>query len=303
MTDKKNFDVIITGGSYAGLSAALALGRALRKVLIIDGAKPCNRHTPYSHNFITHDGEKTGVIAEKAKEQVLNYDTVRFLNAQVTDGAEVEGGYCISTATGEKFFAIKLVFATGLKDIMPSITGYAECWGTSILHCPYCHGYEVKNEKTAILANGEVAFQFARLISNWTKDLIILTNGKSTIVEEQCDKLAAHNIQVFEEEIAGLNHENGHVRQVFFHNSSSIDLKVIYSRPDYEQHCPVPNSLGCELNEQGLIKVDMFQKTTVEGVFACGDNSSPLRAVSHAVATGGIAGAMVNLELTEEAFH
>src|SRR5690606_28226163 len=143
---------IIIGGSYARLSAAMALGRSLRNVLIIDSGLPCNRQTPHSHNFITQDGEKPNVIAEKAKAQVLNYDTIKFYNGTAVSGSKIENGFVITTQTEEKFTAKKLIFATGIKDIMPDIKEFQACWGISVIHCPYCHGYEFRNQKTAILA-------------------------------------------------------------------------------------------------------------------------------------------------------
>lgn len=174
--------------------------------------------------------------------------------------------------------------------------------GISVIHCPYCHGYEVKNEKTGILADGNFAFHFAQLIKNWTKDLTIFTNGKSTLTKEQTDKIKKNNIPIVEKEISCLKNNNGKIQKIVFADHSTFELKAIYSRPDFEQHCSIPEELGCELNEQGLLKVDMFQKTTVENIFACGDNASPLRAVSYAVATGTIAGSMVNNGMTEEEF-
>lgn len=298
----KNFDAIIIGGSYAGLSAAMALGRALRNVLIIDSGLPCNRQTPHSHNFITQDGEKPSVIADKAKAQVLKYHTVHFHEGLAVGGTKTEKGFTIATQSGDEFTAKKLIFATGVKDIMPEIEGFSECWGISVIHCPYCHGYEVKNERTGILANGDFAFHYAQLIHNWTKDLTIFTNGKSTLTKEQTDKIAAHHIPIIEKEIALLKHENGNLQQVIFKDHSTFDLKAIYSRPDFEQHCKIPEKLGCELTEQGFLKVDMFQKTTVANIFACGDNTSPMRSVANAVATGNLVGAMVNNVMLEEEF-
>lgn len=302
MTDNKEFDVIIIGGSFAGLSAAMALGRSLRNVLIIDSGLPCNRQTPHSHNLITQDGVKPSEISDKAKEQVLKYETVKFLSDLAVSGRKTENGFEINTKTGKTFQAKKLVFATGVKDIMPNINGFAECWGISVIHCPYCHGYEVKNEKTGILANGNFAFHYAQLIYNWTKDLTIFTNGKSSLTYEQTNKINKHNIPIIEKEIAFIKHENGYVKQIVFKDNSTFALKAIYSRPDFEQHCKIPAALGCELNELGLIKVDMFQETTVKNIFACGDNASPLRSVANAIATGNLAGAILNNRMTEEEF-
>jgi len=303
MIDSKDFDVIIIGGSYAGLSAALALGRALRKTLIIDSGLPCNRQTPHSHNFITQDGEQPAIIAEKAKMQVLKYDSIKFVTGLAVNGIKTKKGFAITTQAGETYEAKKLILATGVKDIMPDIEGFSECWGISVIHCPYCHGYEVKHERTGILANGDFAFHYAQLILNWTKDVIIFTNGKSTLTKEQTSKVAQHNIPIIEKEIACLEHESGSIRQIVFKDGSAFAIRAIYSRPGFEQHCPIPEMLGCELTEQGLVKTDMFQKTTVAGVFACGDDASPMRSVANAVATGNMAGAMANNTMIEENFN
>src|SRR5690606_313012 len=133
VTDNKTYDIIIIGGSYSGLSAAMALGRALRKVLIIDSGLPCNRQTPYSHNFITHDGEKPAQIAAKAKEQVLNYNTVTWHSDIAVNGKKTDEGFEIKTQSGAVFSAGKLIFASGVKDLMPEIPGFAECWGISVI--------------------------------------------------------------------------------------------------------------------------------------------------------------------------
>ncbi len=302
MRDSKDFDAIIVGGSYAGLSAAMALGRALRHVLIIDSGLPCNRQTPHSHNFITQDGEKPNVIAEKARAQVLNYSTVQFLNGLATSGKKTENGFTITTQSGETVKAKKLIFATGVKDMMPDIKGFAACWGISVIHCPYCHGYEVRNEKTGILASGDFAFHYAQLIRNWTKNLTVFTNGKSTLTQEQTDKITKHAIPIIEKEIAYLKQKDGHVEQIVFKDSSTVELKAIYSRPAFEQHCKIPEMLGCELTEQGFIQVDGLQQTSAANIFACGDNASMMRSVANAVSTGNIAGAMLNNSLTEEEF-
>lgn len=302
MIDHKNFDVIIIGGSYAGLSAAMALGRAIRNVLIIDSGLPCNQQTPNSHNFITADGEKPNIIAEKAKAQVLKYKTVKFISGVADSGKNTKDGFAITIKTGEIFVAKKLIFATGLRDIMPDITGFSACWGISVIHCPYCHGYEVRNERTGILANGNFAFHYAQLIHNWTKELTIFTNGKSTLTKEQTDKISKHNIPIIEKHISYLQHENGKLRQIVFKDNSTFDLKAIYSRPEFEQRCKIPEMLGCELTEQGLIKVDAFQKTTTANIFACGDNSNPFRSVANAVATGNLSGAVTNNQMIEEEF-
>lgn len=298
----KTFDVIIIGGSYAGLSAAMALGRALRNVLVIDSGKPCNRQTPHSHNFITHDGEAPSEISKNAKDQVMEYPTVTFINGAVASAKKEEGKFQISIDNGEHFYARKLLFTTGVKDIMPEIEGFAACWGVSVLHCPYCHGYEVKGEPTGILANGDMAFELARLINHWTKNLVVFTNGPSNLTSEQAKKIESHNIKIIETEIHRIEHEKGQVKFLHLKDRKSFALKAIYARPLFEQHCTIPHDLGCELTEQNLLKVDTFQRTTIAGIFAAGDNSTMMRSVSLAVAGGGFAGASINKDLIDEEF-
>ena len=302
MTDNRHFDVIIVGGSYSGLAAGMALGRALRHVLIIDSGKPCNRQTPHSHNFITQDGKAPKEIATLARQQVERYETVVFFSDSAINGAKTERGFKIQTASGETFSAKKLIFATGIKDIMPNIDGYAECWGISVLHCPYCHGYEVRNERTGILANGEYAFEFSNLISNWTEDLTLFTNGSSTLTAEQTAKIKTHNIKIVEKEIEKLEHTNGYLKNVSFKDGTTSFIKALYARSPFEQHCTIPETLGCEFTDEGYIKIDPFQKTTVHGIFACGDDTTHMRTIANAVAMGTTAGMMVNKEIVVEEF-
>ena len=299
---REMFDVIIIGGSYAGLSAGMALGRALRNVLVIDSGKPCNRQTPHSHNFITHDGEAPAIISKSAKEQVMRYPTVTFVNGIAVSARKLDRKFQIETANGEHFYAYKLLFTSGVSDIMPAIEGFAECWGISVLHCPYCHGYELKNEPTGILANGDMAFELARLINHWTKDLVVFTNGPSNLTPERVQKIESHGIKIIETEIHGIEHENGQVKFLHVKDGKSFALKAIYARPVFAQHCTIPHDLGCELTEQNLLKVDSFQRTSIAGIFAAGDNSTLMRSVSLAVAGGGFAGASINKDLIEEAF-
>lgn len=302
MTDNNSYEVIIVGGSYAGLSAAMALGRSLRKVLILDSGKPCNIQTPHSHNFITHDGQAPAEITAYAKEQVLQYGTVKFHDGLAVSGRKTDSGFEIETANNETFTAKKLVFATGIKDIMPDIEGFADCWGISILHCPYCHGYEVKNERTAIMLNGDMGFEVTRLISNWTKDLVLFTNGASTLTPEQIAKIRKHNIEIIETEIDRMEHVKGRIKYIVLKDKSKIAIKAIYARPAFVQHSSIPEELGCTLTEHGLLQVNTFHKTNVDGIYACGDNSSFGRALSVAIAAGSIAGAAANKELIEEEF-
>lgn len=300
MEQHTDFEVIIVGGSYAGLSAAMSLGRSQRNVLIIDSGLPCNRQTPHSHNFLTQDGEKPSAIAAKGKAQVLTYETVTFHNGVAIRGKEIETGFEVTTEKGVKFTAKKLIFATGIKDMMPDIKGFAACWGISVIHCPYCHGYEVRGLKTGLLANGERAFHLSGMINNLTDDLTLLTNGKPDFDTGQLTTLENNGISIEDRAIDEIIHEKGYVKSALFKDGTTRDFEAIYAAIPFEQHSDIPATIGCELTEFGYLKVDDFYKTTVPGVYACGDNTAMMRSVANAVFAGNMTGAMVNKELTDE---
>lgn len=298
---ENNFDVIIIGGSYAGLSAGMSLGRSLRKVLIIDSGKPCNQQTPYSHNFLTQDGKTPKEITEAAKEQVSKYETVHFYNGKVMKTFKNSGSFEVETDKGEKFSAKKIILASGVKDQIPDIEGFAECWGITVIHCPYCHGYEVKGKKTGILSNGDLAFEFSKLIFNLSKNLTLFTNGESTLDEEQTEKFNQNKINIVEGEIQRIVHENGQIQKVILKDGSEKELEALYAKIPFEQNIDTED-LQLELTEHGFIKIDHFHKTSTDGVFACGDNTTLMRSVANAVAQGNFTGAIVNKELSDEGF-
>lgn len=302
MENTNKYDAIIIGGSYAGLSAAMTLGRSIRNILVIDSGNPCNMQTPHSHNFITQDGETPAEIARKAKEQVAKYDTIHFIQDEVIDVRGENRNFEVNTKSGRTIQAEKILFATGVRDEMPSIKGFLECWGISLIHCPYCHGYEYKFEKTGILSNGAMAFEYAKLINNWTKELVIFTNGKSELNAEISIQLKNKNIEVIESEITEIIHEQGHIKSVIFKDGSSYELHALYHTPLFKQHCQIPEKMGCEMTENGHISVNSFNQTSIAGVYAAGDNTSQMRSVANAVSTGNVAGAVINKELIDERF-
>lgn len=302
MTNRIQYDVIIVGGSYSGLAAGMALGRASRTVLIIDSGRPCNRQTPFSHNFLTQDGKPPAEITALARQQLQKYGTVAFFQGLATSGKKTENGFDIQIGSGEIFTGKKLVFATGIKDILPAIEGFSDCWGLSVLHCPYCHGYEVRNAQTGIFGHGDTGFELAKLISHWAPDLTLYTNGLSGLTQEQADQLQSHRISIVEKEIEKLDQENGQVKNILFRDGSRVGLTALYVRVPFEQHCRIPESLGCSFTEAGYLQTDAFQKTNIPGIFACGDNASPFRTLANAIAQGTAAGMMLNKEMIFESF-
>ncbi|MEO8516599.1 MAG: NAD(P)/FAD-dependent oxidoreductase [Flavobacterium sp.] len=302
LSANKQFDVIIIGGSYSGLSAAMALGRALKHVLIIDSGKPCNMSTPFSHNFLTQDGKTPKEITTLGKQQVNSYETIFFFDGLAINGKKNDTSFEIQVASGEVFHASQLVFASGIKDIMSPIEGFSACWGISVLHCPYCHGYEVRNQKTGVLGNGDFGYELSKLISNWTNDLTLFTNGIPTLTLEQREKLEIHHISIVEKEIKKMEHNNGYLQNIIFKDGTKSPVKVLYAPKPFEQHCLIPESLGCEFTDEGYIKVDLFQETTVPGIFASGDNTARIRTVANAVAMGTTAGITASKKMILEQF-
>ncbi|WP_121668003.1 NAD(P)/FAD-dependent oxidoreductase [Mesonia aquimarina] len=295
-------DVIIMGGSYAGLSAALALGRSMRQVLIIDSASPCNKQTPHSHNFITQDGATPHEISELAKEQVLHYNTISYIEDLALSAHKSDSGFSVHTKSGKEFSSKKLILATGITDIMPSIKGFSACWGISIVHCPYCHGYEIRNKKTAVYADTPTALHLAPLVKNLTDDLSLIIPDQAEANMEEIQLLNKYDIQVMHTEISAIEHQHGHLQNIVFADGTKHTFEALYAPLAFKQHSYIPEELGCKFTEKGHIEVDAFQKTTVEGVYACGDNSSMMRSLAQAVQSGNVAGAMVNAALAQEHF-
>jgi len=280
----------------------MALGRSLRSVLIIDSESPCNIQTPQSHNFLTQDGKTPQEISILSKNQVKKYKTVQFFKGLATSATKTTAGFEINTDSNNKFVGRRLIFATGIKDVMPKIKGFAACWGISVIHCPYCHGYEFRGLRTAIFANGERAFHLASLVNNLSDNVTILTNGKAEFNREQVEKLESHQIEIIETVLLEIEHENGKIKSVIFLDGTKKKFDALYAALPFVQHSEIPVLLGCELTDQGYLKVNLLHETNVSGIFACGDNSNMMRSIANAVHAGNLTGAVVNSQLVEEKF-
>ncbi len=206
------------------------------------------------------------------------------------------------TEAQEKFIGRKLLFSTGMKDNMLPIPGYAECWGKSVVHCPFCHGYEIREQALGVmLTNGKEA-PFIPMVWNLSKNLKIFTHGPSTISQEWAEKFEKKGIAILQSEIESIVQENGQMKHVILKDGSRHALDALFSRAPMEQHLSAPKDLGCTINEMGFIQVDDFQKTNVPGVFAAGDCTTMYRTLSIAIAAGTKAAAFMVKELVEENF-
>ncbi|WP_129714958.1 NAD(P)/FAD-dependent oxidoreductase [Pedobacter sp. SYP-B3415] len=292
--EQKNFDVIVIGGSFAGLAASLALGRARRTVLVIDSGQACNRYTPHAHNLLGFDGVPPAEIRQKAKSDVSKYPGISFLSDTAVSAVPAGAGFKVETAGGASYHARKLFFGTGVRDLFPAIEGFEDCWGRSIVHCPYCHGYELADKPTALFAAGDDAMHFAKLLPQWAGSLTLVTNDRGTFSLSQLEYFKEHNIPVITSPISGFVHSKGMLSAIRFEEGPALEVEAMYARIPFKQHCELPEQLGCLLNSDGLLMTNEMQETTVEGVYAGGDNTTQMRSLANAIALGTKAGAIIN---------
>lgn len=293
-------DVIIIGGSYAGLSAAIQLGRARRSVLIVDAGQRRNRRAHHAHGFLGQDGVPPGVIAEKGRAEALAYPTVKYREASVTAARAVPGGFSVDLA-GETLSAKRLVLATGVVDVLPEIAGLRERWGDSVFHCPYCHGYELERGRVGILATHPMSAHLAMLASEWGApgESVFFLNGAFEPEAEPLTELAARKIYVEREPIAAIEGEFPEVA-VRLQGGRVERFVGLFLGSSTRLAQPFAEQLGCEL-EAGPVgffyKTDMMKETTVPGVFACGDAGLAMGSLSFAVADGVRAGVATHQSL------
>jgi thioredoxin reductase len=293
------FDAIVVGGGVAGLSAALLLGRACKRVLVCDAGKPRNQVAHAAHSFFSRDGIAPAELLQIGREQLQPYD-VEIRQGEVVDAEQVGDRFQVTLSNGDQFVGRKLLLATGMKDTLPSIKGFAELWGDSVFHCPYCHGWEVRDRPLAIYGKGEVGFEQAFMLTGWSRDLVLCSDGAAELSDEHRQKLIDWGVQIREEKIDRLNHQDGELTEIVFTNNEVLPRRGILLHPQSHQHSHLAAKLGCKLGSNDIIEVDEFKQTSVAGVYAVGDASSPLSQISWAVASGMLAASFVNRTLIEE---
>lgn len=291
------FEVVIVGGSSAGLSAALVLGRARRRVLVFDDGKPCNRFSHASHGFLTRDGVNPAELLAIGREQLARYETVTLRNARVTAIAQGEGGFSIESDSGELVQARTVLLATGIKDVLPELPGIEVLWGASVIHCPYCDGWEVRDQPVAVYVTNATAFHRATMLRQWTDKLTLCTGGEASLNDEQRAALARLGVLIIDQPVARLEANGDRLERIVFADGSTLDCVALFVSPKMEHRTPFAERLGCALTEQGYVQTDHLGRTSVPGVYAAGDLTSPLRSVANAVAQGSAAGAGINADM------
>ncbi|AMJ67378.1 NAD(P)/FAD-dependent oxidoreductase [Hymenobacter sp. PAMC 26628] len=289
------YEVLIVGGSYAGLSAAMSLGRARCRVLVIDAGLPRNRFTPHAHNLLLHDGDAPADLAAQACRQLAAYPTVQLLTAEATAAEkQPDGTFVVRTAQHGSFQGELLALATGLRDELPPVPGFAECWGKSIIHCPYCHGYEVADQPTGLWFNGDQVGEVAQLLLNWTRDLTVFTNGPATFGPAVRAQLATWRVPVDETPVAAVVQTEGQLQGLRLADGRLAAAPVLYARLPWQQASALHAQLGCALTANNLLQIDEQYQTTVPGVYALGDNCSMGHQLVQAMAAGNAVGAALS---------
>ncbi len=294
------YDAVVIGGSYAGLSAAIYLARARWAVCVIDAGLPRNRFSPAAHGFFGQDGAAPGDMIAQARTQLELYPSVT-VRRSVAQGARAEGdGFVVTLDTGEDLAAAKLVLAFGIVDILPDVKGLAERWGKTVLHCPYCHGYEFSGRDLGVLATGPMASHQARMIANWGPTTFFL-HGQAEPDPATLDHFRSAGVRIERTPVAELLGAGTGLEAVRLADGRRVRLGALYVAPGLRLASPIAEQLGCVLEEGPagrLVKVDASMMTSVPGVYAAGDASRPfgnamLAAADGVLAGGAASGAMI----------
>lgn len=296
-------DVAVVGGSAAGLSAALYLGRMRRQVVVFDTGKPCNRFSHASHGHFTRDGIAPAELLQIGRDQLQPYPTVHLRAEQVTSILPQAQGFLVETAAGNSFPVRKVLLATGMRDNLPPLANIEQFWGSSVFHCPYCDGWEVRDQPIAIYNNGDFALHIAKLLRNLTADLVICTGETATFTDAERQQLSAHNIPVIETPIVGLEGTGNQLTSIVFADDTSLVRHALFVMPKLTQHTDLAARLGCALTDAGFVQVNESMQTTVAGVYAAGDMTSMARAVVFAAMQGALAATRLHMELSTEDFQ
>ncbi len=300
---KESYDVLIIGGGPAGLSAALALGRMLRSALVCDDRRPRNAPSVHLNNFPSRDGLHPAKWREEARKDLATYETIGVVETSVaTVERQAPGRFLATFSSGEQATFRKVILADGIIDRLPEISGFQELWGKVVLHCPYCHGFEVRDSPLGVVANDNMTLHMATLCSGLTRDLIVFTNGPSTLPPEGRDALLCKGIAVEETPIARLLHDGEVLKAVVLQDGREIPRRALFAAriPPMETKSKIGEQLGCRKGEDGLYQVTEKNETSVPGVYAAGDNMTRWQTVLSACAQGGWAASSVVSELLHE---
>jgi thioredoxin reductase len=292
-------DAIVIGGSFAGLSAALYVARARRSVCIIDTGSPRNRFAEHSHGLFGNDGSAPRTMLATARSQVAAYPTVTFIDGEATAATKTPDGFSVTLATGDVLESVRLVLAFGISDELPGIPGLAERWGSSVLHCPYCHGYEFSGQLLGVLQVSPRSIHQAMLISEWGPTTLYL-NGGAEPDDASLAELTKRRVTIEAAPVKALHGDGTRLSSIELTDGRLSPADALYLGPRTHLNSTIAQQLGCELDDGQfgpIVRTDGEKMTTVPGVYAAGDITRGAHTVTWAAADGVTAGLAVHRSL------
>ncbi|MBN3735660.1 NAD(P)/FAD-dependent oxidoreductase [Burkholderia sp. Tr-20390] len=293
-------EVIVIGGSFAGLSAAMQLARARRRVLVIDAGRPRNRFAAHAHGFFGQDGKPPAQIVDEAAAQLAAYPTVQRIAGDVrTAERDGDGRFHVTLADGSRASADRLILATGIRDELPALPGLAERWGVSVLHCPYCHGYEVSGQRLGVLATHPLSVHQAILIPDWGPTTWF-TQGVVEANEEEAALLDARGVRIEQSPVVEILGDAPRIEALRLADGQVVPIDALFVGARTAMASDLAQQLGCAFDDGPLgpvVRVDAMKQTSVAGVFAAGDASTPMTNATFASASGVMAGVAAHRSL------
>ncbi|MBF9239241.1 NAD(P)/FAD-dependent oxidoreductase [Hymenobacter sp. BT683] len=300
------YDVLIIGAGSAGLSAALTLGRCMRRVLLADGGPPRNESSPGVHGFLTRDGIRPAELLRIGHEQLRPYDSVEVQCLEIESIVQ-EGRGFRATGVGtaddapHTILARRVLLATGVADILPPLPGFRELWGRGVLHCPYCHGWEVRGQPLAVYGQGRTVTGLALLVSRWSSNVVVVTDGAGYLTPNARRRLRHQKIQIREERVARLVGSAEHdLQYIEFADGSQLQRNALFLHAPQHQRSALAEKLGARHNSKGAVWVDSAMETSIRGLYAAGDTTPGTQQALLAAAAGSKAAIVINESLTRE---
>lgn len=291
------YDVLIVGAGPAGLSAALILGRCRRRVLVLDHGRPRNAAAHEIHGFLTRDCIPPSDLRASAREQLAKYETVELRDAEVSAIRREDGAFTATLASGERVTSRMLLLATGMVDDLPDVPGIREFYGHGVHHCPYCDGWEHRDQSIVIYGHGHDAAGLALELTVWSRDLTLCTDGAAELERKDRERLARQKIAIREERVARLEADGDRLARLVFATGETIPCQALFFAENPRQCCDLPESLGCEFTESGAVKTGEHEVTNVPGLYVAGDASRRVQLAIIAAAEGAGAAFAINTAL------
>jgi thioredoxin reductase len=293
------YDVVIVGGGPGGLSAALALGRANKRVLLADSGPRRNAVAVHMQNFVTRDGTPPGDFRAIAREQLQAYPSVEVRDVRVQSIAGQRGAFRVGLSDGFAE-ARRVLLCTGMIDELLPIDGFRELWGSAIFQCPYCHGWEIRDQRWAYLATAVERLPFPLLMRGWTKDVTLFTNAALSVPEDMQKKLEAAGVRLDTRPIARLVARAERLAGIELSDGSLVERDALFAHPP-QQQVELVRTLGVAVDAEGFVQTDpMTRETSIPGIYAAGDLAWRMQAAILAAAGGTQAATVINHELTTE---